>query len=372
MTKLTYCKRCLYPNTKPRLDFNAEGICSACLAFEARKNIDWAARREEFQELACAAKARGLPYDCIVPVSGGKDSHYQVITALEWGLRPLAVTAMTDHLTEVGRRNLNNISKLGVDHVMVQTDQKLRRRLNKHGLETVGDISYPEHVTIFTVPIREALIREIPLIIFGENPENDVGGPFEAQGAHEMTRNWLEEFGGLNGLRAGDIVDEGLATAEEMFQYTYPEGVGKAGIKAVFLGYYFPWDGAKNVEVAEQHGFDSWGTPSGAWRRACNLDNAQTGIHERFKYLKFCYGTATDQLSHDIRRGLISREDALAQAIWCDGEYPWNYVGTTHYDVLREIGMNIEEYDAIERQFMNPEFFEVDEEGIIQPKFQPE
>ena len=376
--KLKYCTRCLYPHSKPRLDFDEHGVCSACLAFEARKNIDWTARETAFRELAAQAKARGGVYDCVVPVSGGKDSTYQVIKALEYGLRPLAVTAMTDHLTEVGRRNLNNISKLGVDHVMVQTDQKLRRKLNRHTLLTVGDISWCEHVTIFTVPIREALIRDIPLILYGENPENDVGGPFEAQGTHEMTRSWLEEFGGLNGLRVSDIIEEGLATEQEMFQYVYPDAdalLGSLGnelrIQALFLGYYFPWDGADNVDIAEEHGFDPWGVPTGSWLKGENIDNCQTGIHNRFMWLKFGFGRVTTQIGHAIRRGTISREEALAHVKRFDGEYPSIYVDSFLQHVLEEIGMTVEEYDACEQRFMNRELFHVRDE-VIEPKFQPE
>ena len=225
--------------------------------FRAAAEIDWNARRLDFEMLALKTRElRGSqPYDCVVPVSGGKDSTYQIVTAIAHGLRPLAVTAMTDHLTAVGRRNLDNISKLGVDHVMVQTDQKLRRALNKFCLQEIGDISYGEHVTIFTVPIREALLRNIPLVLFGENPENEFGGPFEAQGTHEMTRTWLEEFGGLCGLRVRDIVDFGIATKEQMFQYTYPHHADLlAGqVQAVFLGYYFPWDSVSNIETAQKY-----------------------------------------------------------------------------------------------------------------------
>jgi hypothetical protein len=198
------------------------------------------------------------------------------------------------------------------------------------------------------------------------------------EGTHEMTRSWLEEFGGLNGLRVSDIVEEGLATEREMFQYVYPpEKVllgylgDEARTKAIFLGYYFPWDGAENVRIAEEHGFDSYGAPNGAWLRGENVDNEQTGIHDRFMYLKFGFGRVTTQIGHAIRRGTISREEALAQVKRFDGEYPSIYVDSFLQHVLEEIGMTVEEYDACERRFMNRELFHV-RDGVIKPKFQPE
>src|SRR5882724_2908138 len=123
---MRYCTHCLYPETKPDLTFDDEGKCSACLAFEAREAIDWDARAADFKRIITWAKVnsrmRGSAYDCIVPVSGGKDSHHQVLIALENDLKVLAVTAETDHLSEIGRRNLDNIARLGVDHIEVKTN----------------------------------------------------------------------------------------------------------------------------------------------------------------------------------------------------------------------------------------------------------
>jgi N-acetyl sugar amidotransferase len=364
---LVYCTRCLYPNTKPRLEFDEFGVCSACRAFEARQRIDWEAREQEFELLCMRAKRSGGSYDCIVPVSGGKDSHYQVLKALEYGLRPLAVTAMTDHLTDIGWRNLNNISKLGVDHVMVQVDQKLRRRLNKYGLETVGDISYPEHLLIFTVPVREALLRGIDWIIWGECPEHEYGGPLEAQRATEMSRRWLEEFGGLNGLRVSDLADEGLASRRALYQYTYP---AVRAPRMTFLGYYFPWDGKANAELAQKHGFE-WHEErvSGTFISWENLDSAMTGIHDRFKFLKFGFGRCTDHVNNYIRRGWITREEGIELVRDYDGEFPCDYIFVTIHEVLAEIGMTLDDYVECERRFANPELFEL-RSGELIPKFE--
>ena len=374
--KLQYCTQCLYPSTKPRLTFNAAGVCSACTAFEARQQIDWVKRERDFrgmcEDIHAVMQQEGISYDCIVPVSGGKDSTFQVLKVLEYGLRPLAITAMTDHLTDLGWRNLRNIANLGVDHIMVQTNMRLRRRINKYTLQTVGDISWAEHITIFTVPFREAVARGIPLIFFGENPENEYGGPNDAQHMPLMRPDWLQEFGGLNGLRVSDLVDAGVATKEDLFQYSSPFGTADSGSHpaAAFLGHYFPWDGAANVEIAEAHGFEAV-IPCGGQMRGENLDNAQTGIHDRFKYLKFGFGRVTDHCNNAIRRGRMTRQEGLALVRKHDGAYPLRYMGTVLQAILAAIGMTVDEYNACEYEFMNPSLFRRDGDRIV-PKFQPE
>ncbi len=174
---MRYCKSCLYPETKPDLWFDDHGVCNACNNFASREAVDWSARLEELKEIVGRYRsADGSNYDCIVPVSGGKDSHYQLIRLLELGMNPLCVTATTDDLSPIGRRNIENMKRLGVDFVEVTTNPVVRRKINKFTLSTIGDVSWPEHVTIFTVPVRIAVQFGVPLIVWGENPQHEYGG----------------------------------------------------------------------------------------------------------------------------------------------------------------------------------------------------
>src|SRR4029077_3799248 len=258
---MKYCSTCLYPDTKPDLYFDpTTGECSACIAYKNRVKIDWEAREKEFRYLCNRRLEGNYQYHCIIPVSGGKDSTYQVIKAKEYGLNPLALCATTDNLSGIGRDNLNNISNLGVDVIEVNTNNRLRRKLNKYTLQEIGDISWAEHVTIFTIPIIMSVKLDIPLIIYGENPQQEYGGPYKAQQAIKLTNRWLQEFGGLNGLRVTDLIDLGMATRQELELYTYPDLTDKT-TNFVWLGQFFPWDGLENAIISSRHGFKTWYGP---------------------------------------------------------------------------------------------------------------
>jgi N-acetyl sugar amidotransferase len=318
-----------------------EGVCSACRAYDAREEVDWDARKEEFRDLVQSGPG---PYDCIVPVSGGKDSHAQVIQCLQLGLRPLAVNARTCHLSTLGRKNLDNIRNL-CDLVEVAPNLNVRRRLNRLCLETVGDISWPEHVAIFTTPVRVAIDYEIPYIIWGECPQNEYGGP--NPGNRVLNRDWLEEFGGLLGLRVSDLP----FYPHELAPYQYPEVSGVIGI---FMGYYFPWDGFQNAYVARKHGFKWSRTPvQASGFRYENLDNYQTGIHDFFKFLKFGFSRATDICSVHIRRGRMDREEGLRHVRVWDGNYPEAYLDADLYEILDPLGLEEKEFMEICEQFVN-------------------
>ena len=353
---MIYCTRCIYPNTKPDLTFDDSGLCSACQSYDTRALIDWDARALDFKKVISDAKYADASYDCIVPVSGGKDSHYQVLTALDHGLKVLAVTAETDMLSEIGKYNLDNISKLGCDHIIVKNDPIIRRKINRYTLETIGDISWAEHITIFTIPVRIALMMNIPLIIWGENPQNEYGGPTNSQKATELTEEWLNEFGGLNGLRVTDIEVE-ISLKNSLYQY--PE-LSTNPPKGIFLGQFFKWDGLVNAKYAMLHGFKvpNQHHVEGSYGNYENLDNYQTGIHDYFKYIKFGFGRATDILCNHIRRGMISREEAFKITKERDGMFPSFYLGLPLKDILTNIDMSIIEFLEICDQFTNWDLFE--------------
>lgn len=366
---MRYCKLCLYPETKPDLWFDDHGICNACLNFQHRAEVDWDLRREEFLRVVEKYRSKDQSnYDCIVPVSGGKDSHYQLLRLLEVGMTPLCVTATTDDLSPIGRRNIENMKKLGVDYIEVTTNPVIRRRINKFTLQTIGDISWPEHVTIFTVPVRIAVQHKIPLIVWGENPQHEYGGPAASTTKNVLDRRWLEEFGGLLGLRVSDLVGQVGIERRDLIQYTYPSDaeLAQVGVTGIFLGHYFPWDGYRNALYAQGYGFETMPQMvEGALANYENLDNHQMGLHDYFKFLKYGFGRATDIACNHIRRGRLTRRDGLELVKRHDGKFPWTYLGKPIADILGEIDMPVEEFVDICDRWTNKKLFKCDNQGNL-------
>lgn len=364
---IRYCTQCLYPETKPDLRFDDRGVCSACTSFRNRASVDWGRRRQEFADILGRYRSpHGGNYDCIVPSSGGKDSHAQVLRLLELGANPLVVTATTDSLSALGRRNIENLKRQGVDTIEVTTNPVVRRQINKLALTQVGDISWPEHVSIFTIPVRISVQMNIRLIVWGENPQNEYGGPAAAGQGNSLSRRWLEEFGGLLGLRVSDLIGQDGIEQRHLIQYTYPTDADleRVGVTGVFLGYYFPWDGYTNALYAQGYGFETFPKPvEGSLANYENLDNHQTGIHDYFKFIKYGFGRATDIACNHIRRGRLTREEGLQLVKRHDGAFPWTCLGKPLAEILAEIDMTVEEFQRVCDRFTNRRLFLCDNAG---------
>jgi N-acetyl sugar amidotransferase len=365
---IKYCTNCVMPDTKPDLFFDADGVCAACNAFLQRDFIDWEVRRTQLEDLLTGHRSTNGKWDCVIPVSGGKDSTYQVIKALEFNMNPLCVTSTTCDLTEIGLRNIENIKNLGVDHIQFSPDPNVRKRLNRLGLLEVGDISWPEHVGIFTIPVRVAMAFGIKLIVWGENSQNEYGGPPEAAERNYLDRRWLEEFGGMLGLRVSDLVDAYGFSANEIEPYVYPQPLDleQAGISGLFLGQYLPWDGMSNFLISQANGFLTYDkSVEGSMVSYENLDNYQTGIHDYFKFLKFGFGRATDIACLHLRRGRITRDEAASIVKERDGKFPHSYLGKDLREILSPLDISLEQFDEICDKFTNRDLFVLDANGDL-------
>lgn len=359
------CRSCLIPSSRPDTHFDATGECSACINFRARAKIDWDARRADLVRILETAPRNGSGFDCIVPSSGGKDSHYQVLTLIELGARPLIVTASTCMLTAIGRANIDNLARYATT-VEVTPNRTVRAKLNRLGLDLVGDISHPEHMAIFTVPFKMAAQLGIPLLFFGECPQMEYSGPQGTETARELTARWRSEFGGFLGLRPDDLVGRAGISDADMEDYRLPP-VNSDGaivdargekISAYFLGQFIgPWDSRRNANVAIEHGMRcQLPSPASYWT-AENQDNAQTGVHDFFGWLKYGFGRLCAQISVDIRFSRISREEALGIVRDRDGLFPETYMGVPLETVLAHIDMTREDFVAMSTRFMNRDLF---------------
>jgi N-acetyl sugar amidotransferase len=334
---LIRCRECLIPMTRPDTAF-IDGVCSACINHKKRAKVDWTGRLDELVKTLKASR-NSTRYDCIVPSSGGKDSTYQVLRIIELGFRPLVVTSSTCMLTEVGRKNIDNLGRYATT-IEVTPNRAVRRKLNRLGLEMVGDISLAEHWGIFSTPFRMAVKMGIPALIYGECPQEAYGGPIGTEDARTMTRRWTSEFGGYLGMRPQDMVGIEGITADDMLDYILPEDDKLATVTAYWLGQYEAWDTHRNLRISRDAGMIQTVPSTANYWRGENEDNAMTGIHDYFMARKYGYGRLCAQISVDIRCGLISREDALEIVTKRDGLFPEVYAGVHWRKVLDHIGMS--------------------------------
>lgn len=364
------CKQCLLPNTKPDLLFNDKGICSACYRYNNRKEVDWSERKNKFLKIVESVKDTPS-WNCVIPVSGGKDSTFQAITAREYGLKPLLVSSTTCDLSSYGYDNIENLKKIGFDHIQVSPRKDVRAKLNRFGLEQVGDISWPEHLAMFTLPITIAVKFKIPLVIWGENSQDEYGAGDEQSALNTiLDRGWLEEYGGLNGMRFSDVPELLDIPKSHLYPYQYPDfnEIKELNLKSIFLGYYFNWNGLNNAIISQAYGMKTYGkVVEGSIVDYENLDNHQNGIHDYFKYLKFGFGRATDILSSLIRRKVITKD--LSIELLNKNErmcYPSIHLGKSLEEILEPLKMSINEFNQICDLHTNPSLFKSSGDGTYQ------
>ena len=310
---MRWCKNCVLPDTRPNLLIDADGVCNACRSSLVKTEIDYGSRQHAFQEVVAAAKARaGSGYDCLVPVSGGKDSTWQVITCLEAGLRVLAVTWRTPGRTAIGQANLDNLISLGVDHIDYTIDPAVDARFMLRTFEDLGSPAIPMHLALFNIPLTVAVRLRIPLVIWGENSAAEYGSPDGTDIGSRLDRAWLRRYGVSSGTTAEDWLGEHLSE-KDLIAYRGPsdEDLAAAGVRAVFLGHFFPWDPDRTRAIAEQHGFQAAAEARTGLYAFADIDDDFISIHHWMKWPKFGFTRLFDNLSLEIRNGRMTRDAAL-------------------------------------------------------------
>lgn len=359
---MKFCKKCVMPDTKPDLHFDENGICDACNSqVDKDKNINWQEREKEFLELVKKYKTHPV-YDCVIGVSGGKDSTFQVIKCLELGLNPLCVCFEPSIPTKIGRKNLKNLNKLGVDLIHIKPNPKIYKTLAREAFERTGDNEWQNHLGIFTSVPRIAVNFNIPLIIWGESPQIEYGGPASSKTENTLGRKWLEEFGGLLGNRISDMIGVNGISQKDVYFYTYPsdEELQKVGVTGLFLGYYFKWDYKNNLKISKENGFKTSTKPvETTYENFENLDCYSNHLHDYLKYCKYGFGRATDNACLDIRLGYINREEGVRLVQKYDGKPPKKAIKK----YLKFSGFSKEEFEKIVDSFTNKKIFKRDENG---------
>jgi N-acetyl sugar amidotransferase len=311
---VTYCRHCLLPDTKPYIEFDADGVCNACRASERKREalggIDWTARAAEFEALIADVRSRRAPhFDVVVPVSGGKDSISQVAAVLGRDLRILAVNVDYGIKTAIGHHNLSLIPAMGATLITFRPQDPLHKRLIRLGLEDFGDPDLLSHTLLHALPLHVAAQFDVPLAVLGENSAFEYGGDADIAASNGMTRAWFEKFAANAGQGAAFVSTQYDIPMEELRLYDLPPGIEDGRPDTVFLSHYFSWDSENHLETALAYGFKTLDRPAeGTYRNYVGIDEKINRLHQYLKVLKFGYGRATDHACEDIRSGRITRE----------------------------------------------------------------
>jgi N-acetyl sugar amidotransferase len=306
-----YCGRCILPDTRPGLEIGPDGVCSACNAHVHRtEEVDWDARGRRFDQLVAEVRALDRPYDCVIPVSGGKDSHWQTVTCLEAGLHPLCVSWRSPARTALGQANLDNLIGLGVDHIDYRVNPSVERVFLLRSLERFGTPAVPMHLAIFNIPGSIAVRHDVPLIVWGEDSAVEYVG--EKEDSFELDAEWVRLYGAAHGTTAADWVSDDLR-AQALAPYFGPGAdlLEASGIRGVFLGWFFRWDPSQAARLAVEHGFQAAARARTGYYGYADIDDDFISIHHWIKWLKFGFTRTYDNLSLEIRNGRLTREQAI-------------------------------------------------------------
>ncbi|HKO45935.1 MAG TPA: N-acetyl sugar amidotransferase [Pyrinomonadaceae bacterium] len=343
---LTYCVRCCMPESNEGIKFDEMGICQACQSAEQKIHIDWTERERELRKLLDYHKSLNNDYDCLVPISGGKDSTFQlhVITKV-YGMRPLAVTFSHNWFSETGKYNLQNaIEKFNVDHIMFTPNRALVNKLARESLFQIGDACWHCHSGVGAFPLQVAVKYKIPLLIWGESIADMSGRATHYDPVLKFDRDYFTKV-------SAKVYPEGMVsdkiTLRELAPFRLPsyEEVEELGVIGIHLGDYLFWDDERQMEFVRDVYDWREDKVEGTYKRYKSVECRMAGVHDYTKFLKRGFGRGTDHASIDVRAGLLTRDEAFELAKKHDSERP---EALDFY--LQITGFTEEEFEAVLRE----------------------
>lgn len=365
---MKYCSRCLYPANHPLyITFDDQGVCSGCRVHEEKDQLDWRERLEKLKRIVAEFKVRTRTiHDCIVPVSGARDSYFIVhVVKNVLGLHPLLVTYNKHYNTQVGICNLAYLrSLLGCDILTMTVSPDRVKRITRESLRRRGSVYWHCLAGQTVFPVQTAVKFKIPLIIWGAHQGIDQVGMYSHLDEVEMMRKYRKEHD-LMGLEAEDLLENSaeLSAADlEQFRYSHDKELEAVGVRGIYLNNYIRWDTkAQHEQMIRLYGYEST-TQQRTFDTYNDVDCFHySGLHDYIKFLKWGYGKVTDHASREIRLKRMTRKEGI--------EMVKRYSAIEPTDLplfLDWIGMREDEFWRMIDQYRDPRIWRRDERGVWQ------
>jgi N-acetyl sugar amidotransferase len=369
---MKYCKTCLQPDTRPNTLFGADGVCPACTYFRALRYVDWEERAEILKDIfAQRTRAKGKFHDCIIGISGGKDSTRQAIWARDsLGINPLLVCLSypPEQVTQRGVDNLSNLINLGFDVVVSAPAPGTWRNLKRDGFDEFSNSFRSTELALFSCVPQIALRYGIDLILWGENPGLQLGD-MKTLGRTGYDGNNLRY---MNTLSSGKDWMQARGYSEgELIAYSYPavEEFLAADLKIIYLGWFLgDWSLVNNAMYSCCYGLKIRSDDvevTGDLFGVTALDEDFTPINQMIKYYKYGFGRTTDYVNEEIRLGRISRNEGIDLVKQYDHRCSRDYI--SYFCDYLDISV-VQFWDKV-RNATDARLFKIHAQDLIVPRF---
>tara|TARA_Y100000589_G_C27128189_1_gene619452 strand:- start:105 stop:1235 length:1131 start_codon:yes stop_codon:yes gene_type:complete len=370
---MKYCTNCLQPDTRPNSLFTTDGICPACNYFKKLRNVDWQERYEILLELIEKYVKKGENrHDCIIGVSGGKDSTRQALWIRDkLKLNPLLVCISypPEQITQRGVDNLTNLIELGFDVRTIAPAPETWRKLMSLSFSKFTNWCKSTELALFSAVPRLAIHYKIPLIFWGENPGLQLGD-LKTLGKTGYDGNNLRYMNTLSGGGINWIKEEGFED-NLLLPYLYPDvnEFENANLQIIYLGWFLgDWSLINNGLYSSLNGLElrsDLPENSGDLYGLTSLDEDWVTLNQMIKYYKFGFGRATDYVNEEIRAGRISREKGIEIVDKYDGKCGEKYIKSfCEYIEISEKYFWDKVYES-----MNKKLFTLSKNGEIKKNF---
>jgi N-acetyl sugar amidotransferase len=309
------------PETQEGQKFDEMGYCNVCVSSEQKMRINWVDRRKTLETILEKAREenKNNAYDCLIPISGGKDSTFQLhVLVKEYGMRPLAVTFSHNWFNSIGMYNLlNALEKFDVDHVMFTPKRSQVNNLAKKSLDKIGDSCWHCHAGVGAFPLKTAIEYGIRLLIWGESVSESSSRGTYNEPLIKFDQNYFEKVSAK--VSANELADEQLPISQlSIYQQPSAEKYLKSEIFGIHLGDYIFWDEERQTEFVKKE-YDWKETKiEGTYKRYKSAECIMPGVHDFACYLKRGYGRASFHASSDVRSGLVTRDEAFGELVPLD------------------------------------------------------